>query len=101
MFIYKRITGEIIECVISREYTIPRRYYSRCLHNEYDCEYEYEYDNLNDYFVEYDVIAVKVYMFGSERIVKFSNITLAYSYKVSDTIVLIYNRFNKTFNIKG
>lgn len=104
MFFKKQIEGEIIECVIRREYMFPRRYTKnyRELKNDFDYEYEHydEFETANDYYVEYQVITVKFLFFGEERVEKFNNITLQSHYKASDRIILVYNKFDKTFSLK-
>lgn len=102
MFFNKRIKGEIVECSIHREYTLPRRYTQSYREIEYDCEYDHEerFDSAQDYYVEYQYIVVKFTLFNEEKIERFNNITLHAYYKTSDSVSIVYNRFNKSFEIE-
>lgn len=105
MFFEKQIEGKIVECIVRREYMLPRRFVRSCRNFEYDFDYEYEhgdeFGNACDYYVEYQMLAVIFQFGGEERIEKFDSITLNSHYKISDRVVIFYNRLNKTFRLKG
>ena len=105
MFLNKQIEGKVVECIIRREYMLPRRFARGFRDFECDYDYEYdhrdEYDNTCDYYVEYQSITVSFEFYGEERVEKFDNITLHSHYKNSDRVILVYNRWNKAFRFKG
>jgi len=103
MLFRKKIYGNIIECDIKREYTIPRAYSRDCLDYDYNYEYDHreEFGGACDYYVEYNSLVIRFLLFGEERIELFNDITLHSRLKVSDTIKIVYNKTDKSFKIIG
>lgn len=103
MLFNKRITSEVIECKIIRDYTLPRAYSQSVCTYENNCEFchDEESEGISDYYVEYQLLAVKFQLFGKDRIEKFYNITLHSKYKVHDSITIIYDRFTKKLYVNG
>ena len=102
MFFKRQIKGKIVECAIRREYMLPMRFARSCRDYDFDFDYEYfeETDTRCNYYFEYQMLVVKFDFCGKEKLIKFDNITLHNFYKVSDSIVVIYNKLDKTFKLK-
>lgn len=105
MFLKKQIEGKVTECIIRREYMLPRRLTRICREFHFDYDYEYEqsdeFENACDYYIEYQTLAVAFQFLGEERIENFNDITLHSHYKISDKVTLVYNKLDKTFRLKG
>ena len=43
MFLNKQIEGKVVECIIRREYMLPRRFARGFRDFEYDSDYEYDH----------------------------------------------------------
>jgi hypothetical protein len=102
MFFNKKIKGKVVECSIRNEYTLSQAYMEYHREREYDYEYNYFYDLSNAYchYVEYQLLVVEFVFLKKKRVEKFTDVTLNSHYDVFDSILIVFNRFNKSFRIK-
>ena len=102
IFFQKRIKGTVISCEGFREWVLPTAPIGcRLIDSEY--LYEPKYNDMNDhgdYFAFYRSVTISYVLYGNVKRRELNNVLFSRQYKIGDSVMLIYNKLNRTIRVK-